>query len=89
VIAKFPDCSRQRPAADGSAPKEVDYYRGVLTPSGKPSVKTVSFTGGNCRQRSGFASCTRCRASFTEYFRSKGDNVLEKYFWQNAHRLQW
>lgn len=69
---------------DGSAPKEVGFYRPVLETIWQSFGAERLIYGSNWPVSERFASPATVQQIVLDYFSGKGQNALDQVFWQNA-----
>jgi predicted TIM-barrel fold metal-dependent hydrolase len=71
---------------DGSAPREVDFYRPVLDAVWEAFGADRLIYGSNWPVSARFASLATVQSIVSDYFSVKGTKAVEQVFWRNAKR---
>ena len=74
-------------AAGGKAPKSVEFYQPVLDAVWDAFGEDRLLYGSNWPVSERFASYATVQRIVSDYFRSKGKEATEKYFWRNARAV--
>jgi L-fuconolactonase len=72
---------------DGTAPRELAFYRPVLDAVWENFGADRVIYGSNWPVSERFATCATVQSIVTEYFQGKGQEALDKYFWKNAQAV--
>jgi predicted TIM-barrel fold metal-dependent hydrolase len=73
--------------ADGTAPRQVEFYQPVLEVLWRTFGPERLIYGSNWPVSERFASYATVQAIVTGFFRDKGSVAVERFFWRNAQKV--